>query len=169
LEPGPIVKALDEGKDIALDPERAAQGPDRKKAGFGLFERLGFRAARFSGGSTMDGSIGTAVLLNGGRSDSRAMLGSSRKLPGQMCQSSGGADHCLRPARDQLFDTRTCRRPAVVEKNLKAAFEHARKLISAKDINEVMQMQTEFLRNQFGVVTEQSKQTSGASRKKSLT
>ena len=40
---------------------------------------------------------------------------------------------------------------AITEKNLKAAFEHARKLMNAKDINEVMQLQTEFLRNQFGI------------------
>jgi phasin family protein len=50
---------------------------------------------------------------------------------------------------------------AITEKNLKASFEHARKLMNAKDINEVMQLQTEFLRNQFGVATEQSKQMSG--------
>src|ERR1700757_36634 len=49
---------------------------------------------------------------------------------------------------------------AITEKNLKAAFEHARKLMNAKDINEVMQLQTEFLRNQFGIATEQSKQMS---------
>ena len=45
---------------------------------------------------------------------------------------------------------------AITEKNLKAAFEHAHKLMNAKDINEVMQLQTEFLRNQFGIATEQS-------------
>ena len=50
---------------------------------------------------------------------------------------------------------------AITEKNLKASFEHARKLMNAKDINEVMQLQTEFLRNQFGVATEQSKQMGG--------
>jgi phasin len=65
---------------------------------------------------------------------------------------------------------------AITEKNLKASFEHARKLMNAKDINEVMQLQTEFLRNQFGVATEQSKQMGGELhppremlRKKSLT
>ena len=50
---------------------------------------------------------------------------------------------------------------ATTEKNLRAAFEHARKLMNAKDINEVMQLQTEFLRNQFGIATGQSKQMSG--------
>ena len=50
---------------------------------------------------------------------------------------------------------------AITEKSLKAAFEHARKLMNAKDINEVMQLQTEFLRNQFGIATEQSRQMNG--------
>ena len=50
---------------------------------------------------------------------------------------------------------------ATTEKNLKASFEHARKLMNAKDINEVMQLQTEFLRNQFGIATEQSKPMGG--------
>lgn len=43
---------------------------------------------------------------------------------------------------------------AITEKNLKASFEHARKLIQAKDINEVMRLQSEFLRTQFAVATE---------------
>jgi phasin len=52
---------------------------------------------------------------------------------------------------------------AVTEKNLKASFEHARKLMEAKDVGEVMKLQTDFLRNQFGVATDQFKQmTSGA-------
>jgi phasin len=50
---------------------------------------------------------------------------------------------------------------AITEKNLKTALEHARKLMNAKDINEVMQLQTEFLRNQFGIATEHSKRMSG--------
>src|SRR5712664_2185996 len=50
---------------------------------------------------------------------------------------------------------------AVTEKNLKASFEHARKLMQAKDIGEVMQLQSDFLRNQFGVATEQIKQMTG--------
>jgi hypothetical protein len=50
---------------------------------------------------------------------------------------------------------------AITEKNLKVSFEHARELMNAEDINEVMQLQTEFLRNQFGVATQQSKQVGG--------
>jgi phasin len=50
---------------------------------------------------------------------------------------------------------------AITEKNLKASFEHARKLMLAKDIGEVMQLQSDFLRSQFGIATEQSKKTTG--------
>lgn len=50
---------------------------------------------------------------------------------------------------------------AITEANLKASFEHARKLMHAKDINEVMQLQSDFLRNQFGAATEQLKQMTG--------
>jgi phasin len=50
---------------------------------------------------------------------------------------------------------------AITEKNLKASFEHARKLMHAKDINEVMQLQSEFLRNQYGAATEQFKLMTG--------
>jgi phasin len=35
------------------------------------------------------------------------------------------------------------------EQNMKAAFDHARKLVHARDLNEAMQIQSEFLRSQF--------------------
>jgi phasin len=44
---------------------------------------------------------------------------------------------------------------SVTEQNVKNSFAHARKLMQAKDIQEVMQLQTEFLRSQFGVATGQ--------------
>src|SRR5439155_18515041 len=50
---------------------------------------------------------------------------------------------------------------AITENNLKTAFDHARKLMQAKDIGEVMQLQTEFLRNQFDIATEQFKKMTG--------
>ena len=50
---------------------------------------------------------------------------------------------------------------AISETNLKSSFEHARKLLQAKDINEVMQLQSEFLRNQYGAATEQFKKMTG--------
>jgi phasin len=47
---------------------------------------------------------------------------------------------------------------AITEANLNASFDHARKLMQANDINEVMQLQSEFLKAQFGAATEQFKQ-----------
>jgi phasin len=43
----------------------------------------------------------------------------------------------------------------ITEANIKASFDHARKLMEAKDIGEVLRLQTEFVRSQFGTVTEQ--------------
>ena len=53
---------------------------------------------------------------------------------------------------------------AISERNLKASFDHARKLMQAKDIAEVMRLQTEFVRSQFSVATEQFQQMTGAAR-----
>lgn len=50
---------------------------------------------------------------------------------------------------------------AISEKNLKASFDHARQLMQAKDIGEIMRLQTEFVRSQFGQATEQFKQLTG--------
>jgi phasin len=52
---------------------------------------------------------------------------------------------------------------AITEKNLKASFEHARKLMQARDISEVMQLHSEFLRTQFAVATEPLKKVGGES------
>ncbi|MBR1120075.1 phasin [Bradyrhizobium lablabi] len=38
---------------------------------------------------------------------------------------------------------------AFTEQNMKAAFEHARKLVQATDLQEAMRIQSEFLRSQF--------------------
>ena len=52
---------------------------------------------------------------------------------------------------------------AITEANLKSSFDHARRLMEAKDIRELMHLQSEFLRAQFGVATEQfNKMASGA-------
>ncbi len=50
---------------------------------------------------------------------------------------------------------------AVTEANLKSSFDHARTLMQAKDIHEVMQLQSEFLRTQFASATDQFKQMTG--------
>jgi phasin len=47
---------------------------------------------------------------------------------------------------------------ALTEQNMKAAFEYARKLLHAKDMQEVMQIQGDFFKSQFAAVEEQMKQ-----------
>lgn len=47
---------------------------------------------------------------------------------------------------------------SLTEQNMKAAFDHARKLVHATDLQEVMQIQSEFLKNQFTNAGEQMKQ-----------
>jgi phasin len=44
------------------------------------------------------------------------------------------------------------------EQNMKAAFDHARKLLHAKDLPEAVKLQTEFLKAQYAGATEQLKQ-----------
>ena len=47
------------------------------------------------------------------------------------------------------------------EQNMKAAFEHARKLVHATDLQEAMRIQSEFLRSQFNNAGEQMLQITG--------
>jgi hypothetical protein len=46
---------------------------------------------------------------------------------------------------------------AITEANLKVSFDQARKLMEAKDIDEVMQLQSEFLKKQFGATPSSSR------------
>ena len=48
------------------------------------------------------------------------------------------------------------------EQNIKAAFEHARKLVHATDLQEAMRIQSEFLRSQFTNAGEHMRQISGS-------
>jgi len=47
------------------------------------------------------------------------------------------------------------------EQNIKAAFEHARKLVHATDLEEAMRIQSEFLKSQFTNAGEHMRQISG--------
>src|ERR1700742_3677571 len=47
------------------------------------------------------------------------------------------------------------------EQNMKAAFEHARKLVHATDLQQAMQIQSEFLRSQFTNAGEHMQQITG--------
>ena len=43
------------------------------------------------------------------------------------------------------------------EQNISAAFEHAQRLVRAKDVQEAMQLQSEFVRSQFAALQDQMK------------
>ncbi len=47
------------------------------------------------------------------------------------------------------------------EQNMKSAFEHARKLVHATDLQEALQIQSEFLRSQFTNAGEHMRQITG--------
>jgi phasin len=47
------------------------------------------------------------------------------------------------------------------EQNMKAAFDHARKLVHATDLQQAMQIQSEFLRSQFTNAGEHMRQITG--------
>jgi phasin len=47
------------------------------------------------------------------------------------------------------------------EQNMKAAFEHARKLVHASDLQEAMRLQSEFLRSQFTNAGDHMRQITG--------
>ena len=47
------------------------------------------------------------------------------------------------------------------EQNMKAAFEHARKLVHAHDLQEALQIQSEFLRSQFTNAGEHMREITG--------
>jgi phasin len=47
------------------------------------------------------------------------------------------------------------------EQNMKAAFEHARKLVHATDLQEALRIQSEFLRTQFTSAGEHMRQMTG--------
>jgi phasin len=49
----------------------------------------------------------------------------------------------------------------LTDKNLKASFDLAKQLMQAKDINEVMNLQSDFLRNLYSSATDHFKQMTG--------
>ena len=50
---------------------------------------------------------------------------------------------------------------SLTEQNMKAAFEHARKLVHATDVQEAMRLQSDFLRSQFTNAGEHMREITG--------
>jgi phasin len=47
---------------------------------------------------------------------------------------------------------------SISERNMKAAFDHAKKLLHAKDVQDAMRLQADFLKAQYEAATEQLKE-----------
>jgi phasin len=56
---------------------------------------------------------------------------------------------------------------SLTEQNMRAAFDHAKKLLHAKDLQEAMQLQTEFLKAQYSAATERLNEMGGNMRSSS--
>jgi phasin len=50
---------------------------------------------------------------------------------------------------------------SITEQNMKAAFDHAKKVVQTTDLQEAMQTQSEFLKKQFSSASEQIKKMTG--------
>jgi len=53
---------------------------------------------------------------------------------------------------------------SLTEQNMKAAFDHAKKLLQAKDLQEAMRLQAEFLKAQYETATEHLRQMGNSER-----
>ena len=49
---------------------------------------------------------------------------------------------------------------SISDRNMKAAFDHAKKLLQAKDVQDAMRLQAEYLKAQYEAATEQLKELS---------
>ena len=54
---------------------------------------------------------------------------------------------------------------AYAEANVKAAFDHAQNLVHAKDLQEVLQLQNEYLKSQLSTLQDQAKEFGAAVQK----
>lgn len=55
------------------------------------------------------------------------------------------------------------------EANIKAAFDHAQKLVKAKDMQEVMQLQSDYVKQQIATMQEQAKEIGSIVQKSAAT
>jgi phasin len=77
-------------------------------------------------------------------------VGAAQKAAGTW---QGATNNLQSGARD--VSSRTM---SFAEANIKAAFDHAQKLVKAKDMQEVMQLQAEYVKSQIATMQEQAKE-----------
>lgn len=77
-------------------------------------------------------------------------VGAAQKAAGQADESTASMTTNVRAVGSKAM--------GYAETNIRAAFDHAQKLVRAKDMTEVMSLQSEFLRAQMANMQEQAKE-----------
>ena len=86
-------------------------------------------------------------------------MGAIRKTTGSADGATSGVQYAAKDVTGKAV--------GFAEKNVGAAFDHAERLVHAKDVQEVMQLQAEFLRSQLEVLQSQTKELGEAVQKAS--
>jgi phasin len=84
-------------------------------------------------------------------------VGAAQKAAGQL---EGATSTMQSSARDV-----SSKAMGFAEANIRAAFDHAQRLVRAKDLQEVMQIQSEYLKTQISTLQEQAKEIGAAVQK----
>ena len=80
-------------------------------------------------------------------------VGAAQKAAGSL---QGASTNFQSGARDVSSKTMS-----YAEANIKAAFDHAQKLVKARDMQEVMQLQSDYVKQQISTLQEQAKEIGG--------
>lgn len=86
---------------------------------------------------------------------------------GAMQQTTGGLDAGATPALGGVKEFAT-KATSYAEKNVAAAFDLAEKLVHAKDINEIVTLQSDYVRKQFEAMQEQAREFGDAMTKSAM-
>ena len=117
----------------------------------------------------------TNVIIRGKRGRSATMIEPKLEVPAELRDLAEKTIDQAEKAFGMFFDAATKSMSSVpgagadvskqalafTEQNMKAAFEHARKLVHATDVQEAMRIQSEFLRSQFTNAGDHMRQMTG--------
>jgi phasin len=78
------------------------------------------------------------------------IMGAAQKAASQADETAASAQSNVKAVGGKAI--------SFAEENVRAAFDHAQRLVRARDIQEVLSLQSEYLRNQMTTIQEQAKQ-----------
>ncbi|UDL93048.1 MULTISPECIES: phasin [Lichenihabitans] len=77
-------------------------------------------------------------------------MGAAQKAVGQVDESTSSVQNNAKAVGGKAM--------GFAEENIRSAFDHAQRLVRAKDVQEVLSIQSEYLRTQMTTIQEQAKQ-----------